>query len=515
LETIDVEKKDKSIEAEKEFIRQSVKMNFAELSNMIIQDLNARAQTTNKTFRKEDVQTYLTNPRRYTKELTNLSNNLYNISPHYRRVVNYFARISTLDYIVEPYAINVENINEKPFMNGFYKTVDYLDVMNLKHEMKKIQQVCWIRDTFYGYEHIGKNSYFIQQLPNEWCAISSIEDGVYNFSFNLAYFDRNLPQLEMFPKEFKSLYNKYINGSIGQWAELDPKQTICIKINEELDYDLPPLVGIFQSIFDLEDYKNLKKTRETLQNYKFIVQKIPLRENSERNNDFMLDLSMVTNFHNKSASTIPDTVGLLTVPFDVDTIDFSSDKSERNTVWEAEHEFYSSVGTSSLLFNGDNASQANLSKSIMVDEQEAFALVRQIERWVNRKIKHVITGAYKFRVKFLDMSIFNKQEYIDRLLKNAQFGIPVKMMLCSALGLTPSQPTAMAFLENNMLGLVDKFVPLQSAHTQSGKEASEETTTANPSGDGGEDGGRPLSNEDELSESGEEQRNTDANANQE
>jgi hypothetical protein len=239
-----------------------------------------------------------------------------------------------------------------------------------------------------------------------------------------------------------------------------------------------------------------------------------MREDSERNNDFLIDLSMVTNFHNKSADIIPETVGLLTVPFDVDTIDFQSDKSDRNAVWEAEHEFYSSVGTSSLLFNGDNASQANLTKSIKVDEQEAFAVVRQIERWVNRKIKNVIKGSYKFRSKFLDMTVFNREEYTDSLLKNAQFGIPVKMMLCSALGLSPSQPLAMAFLENQMLGLVEKFVPLQSAHTQSGDEAEQNRNPQNDSETDSE-GGRPTSNEDELTEKGEEAQNRDDTGNAE
>jgi hypothetical protein len=343
------------------------------------------------------------------------------------------------------------------------------------------------------------------------------------FSFNLAFFDRNTTQLDLFPKDFKKLYNKYLNGSIGAWAELDPQKTICIKVNEELDFDIPPFVGIFPSIFDIEDYKALKKTKETIENYKFIVQKIPIREDSERNNDFKLDLTMVTSFHNKSADTIPETIGLLTVPFEVEKIDFRSTTSERNTVWEAEHDFYTSVGTSSLLFNGDNASQANLQKSIKVDEQETFAVVRQIERWINRKIKYVIKGAYKFRCKFLDISIFSKDDYVDQLLKCAQYGIPVKMMLCSALGLVPSQATAMAYLENTVLGLVDLFVPLQSAHTQSNKDTVAEAKAvqggtgggANPSGDTGtgDTGGRPTKNADQLSPKGEQQQNRGDNAN--
>lgn len=507
-----MEVKEKPVE--KQFERESVKLNFAELTNMIIKDLNERTTALNKRFTKDDVMRFLENPRRNSKELVAMSENLYNASPHYKRVINYFAKIATLDYIVEPYGLDTEKVNEKPFRSGFQKTCDLLDQMNLKHEMKKVMQVCWVKDTFYGYEHEGKNSYFIQQLPNEWCAISSVEDGVFNFSFNMKFFDRNKSQLEMFPKEFKKLYNKFKNGSVGEWVELDSTKTICIKVNEELDYDLPPFVGIFPSIFDIEDYKALKKTKSTIDNYKFIVQKIPLREDSERNNDFLLDLTMVSSFHNKSADTIPSTVGLLTVPFDIETIDFSSDRSERNQVWEAEHDFYTSVGTSSLLFNGDNASQANLQKSIKVDELEAFSILRQIERWVNRKIKFVVKGAYKFRCKILDTTIFNRDEYIDKLLKSAQFGLPVKMMLCSLLGVSPNQVSSMTYLENEILGLVDKFVPLQSSHTQSGREGQGNNNGGNEE-TGNEEGGRPNANEDELTEKGEEQRNRDDNANRE
>jgi hypothetical protein len=491
--------------------RYSIPLNFADLSNMILKDLNERDTATSKTYTKDQVTNFLTNPRRNSKELVKMSEYLFNASPHYKRVVNYFAKMHMLDYIVEPYGLDTEKVNEKSFKNIYFKTNDLLEQMNLKHEMKKVLQVCWVKDTFYGYEHEGKNSYFIQQLPNDYCAISSIEDGVYNFSFDMAYFDRNTAQLEMYPKEFKKLYNKYKNGSEGQWIELDPQKTICIKVNEEIDYDLPPFVGIFPAIFDIEDYKALKKAKSTIENYKFIVQKIPIRDNSDRNNDFLLDLTTVATFNNLSATTIPSDIGLLTIPFDIETIDFQSDKSERNSVWEAEHDFYTSVGTSALLFNGEDSSQANLRKSIQVDELEAIAIVRQIERWVNRKIKYLIKGAYKFKCKILDVTIFNREEYIDRLLKSAQYGFPVKLMLSSLLGVSPAQTSAMTYLENTILGLVDSFVPLQSSHTQSGKEQAQ---TEKPK-DVTDDGGRPTVADDELTEKGEEQRNRDDNANQE
>lgn len=469
--------------------RESYYVNFAQLTSMIMKDLSAREQQAIvKKYVKTDVKRFLDNPIRYTKELGDLSASLYNASQHYKRLVNYFANLPTLDYVIEPYGLDVEKVNEKSFRTGYQRANDLLDLINIKHEMGKAMAVAWIYDTFYGYEHVTKDSYFIQRLPNEFCQISSVEDGVFNFAFNFAYFERQEQKLEFFPPEFKKKYNKYRGGSEPQWQELDPSLTVCIKINEHLEYDLPPFIGVLASIFDIEDAKALKKTKETIDNYKFIFQKIPIREESDRNNDFLIDLNNVSMFHNKTARTLPDEIGLITTPFETGSIDFANVRSERNQVEDAERDFYSSAGTSQMLFNGNTTAQANLQKSIKVDEQEVFDVIRQIERWCNRKMKKEVKGSYRFRVHILDVTIFNKQEYIDNLLKSAQYGLPVKMMLCACLGLTPSAVSNMCYLENTILNLTSQFIPLSSSHTQTN------------------DGGRPQENEDAIQEESQDQR---------
>jgi len=65
-------------------------------------------------------------------------------------------------------------------------------------------------------------------------------------------------------------------------------------------------------------------------------------------------------------------------------------------------------------------------------------------------------------------------------------------------------------MENTFLSLIDDFIPLQSSHTQSGKDGEQ------ASGEKGKVGqGKPKQNEDELTEKGEEQQNRDDNANRE
>lgn len=492
------------------FVRDKVKINYSQLSGLIVKDLNASSSSVRyTTYTREDVSRFLANPYRYHKDLQRMSNYLYDNSAHYRRLINYFARMATLDHYIEPFGLDTsKTINEKTFKNNYLKAIDLVELMNIKLEFGKAMLSAWKLGTFYGYELYTKESYFIMELPYDFCQISGISDGVFTFSFDLSYFERNADQLLTYPKEFVSMFNSFKNGSKPRWQEVDPSKSVCLKINMDSYYDVPPFAGVFADIFDIEDYKELRKMEAIMGNYKFIVEKIPVRDNSDKNNDFLIDLDTVGLFHNKTASLLPDEIGIFSTPFDVDTIEFSKDTSGVDGVANAERDFYSGTGTSQMLFNGTNSTQASLGKSINVDESEVFFLLRQVERVVDTKIKNEVKGSYKFRVKILDNTIFNRKERTEELLKNAQYGIPVKTMLCASLGLTPSATVAMSYLENEVLRLAESFIPLMSSHTATASDIKDGGSTDSK-------GGKPESDEGELSEKGEEQRAREDNANRE
>jgi|HigsolmetaGSP11D_1036233.scaffolds.fasta_scaffold03714_4 hypothetical protein len=488
---------------DKTFVREVVPLDFAKITELIIKDLNNNKSQTTRQFTKSNVSNYLSNPKRYSKELQSMSAYLYDVSPHYRRLVNYYAKMATLEHYVEIFGLDTsKNVNVNSLRKNYMRAVELVELMNIKHEYAKAMVSAWKLDTFYGYEFFTKDSYFIKELPYEFCQISGIADGVYTFSFDMAYFDRNADELPLYPKEFQKMYNAYKSGSKPRWQEVDPSRSICLKINEEIYYDLPPFAGLFGDIFDIEDYKALRMANAVIGNYKFIVQKIPLRQNSDKNNDFMIDLKTVQMFHNKTANLLPDELGIFSTPFDIDTIEFSRDNSANDNVAQAEEAFYTASGTASQLFNAKGSSNAVLAKSINVDEAEIFKVLRQIERIVTGKIKNEISGSFKFRLRILDNTIFNKKDNVEQLLKNAQYGLPVKIMLCACLGISPSAVVSMNFLEEEVLGLSSSFTPLSSSHTQSGSAIDNE-------------GGRPLKKDDELTEKGEEQREREDNANRE
>jgi hypothetical protein len=98
------------------------------------------------------------------------------------------------------------------------------------------------------------------------------------------------------------------------------------------------------------------------------------------------------------------------------------------------------------------------------------------------------------------LSIFNQDEYVNRLSKAASLGTPVKLEYISALGFSPSDILGMTYLEEDVLGLAKKvwLNSLISSNTQSAVDS---------------EGGRPTaeSKGEILSESGEQSRTDEVN----
>ena len=471
--------------------RQFMMWNYSQLADFIVKDLNEGGRTRYTVYNRDNVATFLSDPIRYAKDLQGVSSYIYNNSSHYRRLINYFANLPTLDHYVELRGLlTPQDIDYDKILEGYMQAVNKVESMKIPYEFGKALKTAWKIGTFYGYEVKGSDdSYFIYELPYEHCQISGITEGVYTFSFNMSYFDGNDAELERFPDEFTSMFREYQSTGL-EWQEVNPENSICIKINDEFYYDLPPFVGLFVDIFDIEEYKTMEKVNAVLENYKFIVQKIPMRKDSLVNNDFLVDLKTVSVFHGKTAQVVPEEVGVISTPFDIDTIEFSKDRTNRDGVREAERGLYSAGGISQSLFNPEKPTQGTLQRSINVDESDVFKVLRQIENQINFKIKQVIGNDVNVGISILDNTVFNREDNTNLLLKGAQASLPVKLKLLASLGMSPSAGVSMNILEDKILQLTDHFVPLKSSHTQSSSS----------------EGGRPEMDDSELTDGGEEQR---------
>lgn len=474
---------------------------FAALNHLILRDLNGTGKSpTFYKYTKDQISTYLTNPYSYQKNLRNAAIYLYAASSHFRRLIQYFVALSDLSYVVAPYRIDTSSAKANTIGKQYRRTLNMLSAMDIKNQLPKILTVCLREDIFYGTMWVTNDNITIQQLPSDYCDIAVVEGNVLNVSFDFSYFDSNSEYLELYPSEFTKKYNLYQNDRTGmKWQELDSPTSFAVKCNNDiLNYAVPPFVGIFREIYDLEDYKGMKMTKTALENYAMLVMKLGINSEGE----WEIDFEKAREFYSNLAGVLPEEVGAVLSPMAIEKISFEkSNTGDTDTIVEAEQNLFTAAGVSTLLFNNDKASSNALLLSIKSDQALTYGIVKSIEGVINRFIQSYSYGK-NFKVTFLDVSPYNRKEMGDQYLKAAQYGFPTLSYYCVSQGLSQAEMDCMDFLENDILGLKERFRPLQSSSTLS-------TEPSNGPADGSGDAGRPQKETGDLTDSGESSKEHD------
>lgn len=446
-------------------------------------------------YTKKQILDMLNAPETNEQGLRRASLYLYDMSSHYRRLINHFAKLPTYDYYLTPLKVSKNaNINEKSFRSCYRKAVEQTELMNLKHEMMKAAVTCFREDVFYGYEISTKDSYFIQKLNPDYCRLSGIEDGVYIFEFDFLFFNLHPELLDYYGSEFRRKYKKYKESpSLYRWQEIDSKNSVCLKFNEDEIHVIPPFAGTFADIYDIADYKQIMKAKVYTQNYKLLFMKIPFE-----NGRFKLPESIAASYYEQFAEELPEGIGLAMSPMDVGSVDFDSPTSDTDSVVQSENNFWRASGASNAILGKDDlTSSSALLLSIEADAALTYGLLRQMERWINKKLKN-LSGTYHFKLTFLNTTIYNRGTVQSQLMTAAQYSFPVKLQAAAAYGLSPSDMEGLLVLENDILRLQDSMIPVASSHTQSSEIIDVE-----------KDVGRPA--QETVDESGEKTQENDSN----
>ena len=418
---------------------------------------------------------------------------IYGASSHFRRLIQYFVGLSDLSYIISPYRIDPRKANVKTINNNYRRALNVLSSMSIKTQFPKILTVCLREDVFYGTFWVTQDNVTVQQLPSEYCAISSIEGNVPNVTFDFSYFDSRQEMLEYYPPEFKTKYNLYQKDRLTKWIELDSPNSFAVKCNNDiLEYAIPPFAGLLREIYDIEDYRQLKLTKTALENYAMIAMTLPM----DKNGDWGIDLEKAKGFWRNLDAVLPEEVGSVLTPMPLEKISFErSNTGDTDTISQAEENLFTAAGVSSLLFNNSKASANALLLAIKNDQAITYGIVKNIEDVVNRFIQANNYGK-NFKVTFLDISPYNRKEAGDAYLKAAQCGLPTISMYAASQGLGQAELDTMSFLEGEVLGLPELFKKIQNSSQMSSKDINSTAAT--------DEGGAPKKDIGELTDSGEQ-----------
>lgn len=475
-------------------------------------DLTQNKSVSYTTYSRESLRNYLKNPASETnqKNLRKLSNFLYTVSHVYRRLINFKAyQVQLKSWTVYPDIPLTEEPDMENILQNYDRVIKYVRNMDMKSQILKCMVQAWKNDVVYGFcygDPEDNGEFFIHLLDPDYCKISSQQyyKGVLNFAFDFSFFDSstNSYYLDVYDPIFKKMYNKYKSDSGLRWQEMPIEYTFCHKINiDNLDYPTPPLSGLLDGIINLADLQAVQDLKDELEAYKLIFAKIDTISGTKDVDDFEIDLDLANAFYQKLQAVLPDNVALAMSPMELKAIDFQSNNANDVNIISDAYENIIDANGGIVLNHNKITNSASFKLALQFDSMDAMAPVEQINAWINLWILNHL-GETGMTVEFSDVSPYFVDDRIDKLLKLAQYGIPVKLELASLTNVNPMKERGMSYMEQ-ALGLATTTwnKPLVSSNVQSGNV---------DNGDGSD--GRAESDEP-LTDEGEKTRDGNKNAN--
>lgn len=467
-------------------------------------DLESNTTKTWTVFSKELLRTYLQNPYAASSQtnLRNLSKFLWTLSFPLRRIVHYFASLPDFS----AYKINldfslIEENDEESLLQDYENAARFVRKMNLVVNMFKLLVIAWREDVVYFHPYQDDDGTLLMQpLDSQYCKISSIGyNNLYHVAFDFTFFNgSNSFYLDVWAPEFKKKYNAYQKDSSLRWQELDEARAFKVNLSDQ-DLIVPVFAGLFEPIIDLIDLQSLKAVKDSLDIYKLLVMRIPLL-NSQNPDDMALSLELAKKFYNKAAEDLPDEIGLILSPMEVDSISFDKNAtSDTNAIADSYENLMEETGISQIFSSSRLSGASSVRMSMLTDALFATkGIMQQVEAFVNERIQMEYPNSAAY-IKFIDVVTYTREERINQVEKAASLGLPVKQEYMTLLGYDPLETIASDWLETKLGMSTERFVhPLVSSHTQSGKA---------------EEGGAPEKDNTELSPEGEETRDQEKNDN--
>ena len=402
-------------------------------------------------------------------EQQRLSENYFYKDGIYRRIIIYYATLLKYSGILIPRVSQKQKLAVQANEKRYFNALNFIDKMDLKNLLTNCSLKALINGTYYGIiVALDKTTFAVMDLPSDYCS-SRYKDLKGNdvIEFDLSYFNTIYNEeerdkaLSTYPKDVRKEYYKYRKGKRkSRWYYFPTDISICFPL-----FDGRPLfLNVIPAAIRYDDSVETERARDLEEIKKIIVQKIP--HNSS--NEFLLEPPEVEELHAGAVGMMKNNknISILTTYADVDSIasKTSSDTANNNLEKMVQH-IYNEGGVSGQIF----ASSSNSSLEISLEND--LALMMYLGNKYSMFVSNLINKEYansniNFKYEILPITYYNSEKYIDTTLKMANSGYSF-ILPTLALGFSQSDLGNLKDLENDVLKLGEKLIPLTTSYTQS------------------------------------------------
>lgn len=474
-----------------------------------------RNPTTNYTksfmqYNKDIVKTYVQSPATNQDTLREISRFLWRNSMLYQRMIMYQASMPLFSYNITQENDFSKDITPDKAWRDYYKVVSEFNKFDIKREGYNTLCIA-LRDGFFVGFMYEEDKRFMMPLDVQYCRIMGKNaSGQWVVYFDANFFNQGSnsefvlgieghPEYATWDKVFIDGYQAFLNDrQNSRWFRLPPERTCCLICGpeDEFAYPLPAYLPIFPSLMDLLDLESILQSKNELENYKLIVSKIPLVDNGNSGDidDFAISLELSNYFNSMIQNQVPDLIGSVVSPMEIETISFdrANSSGDTDTLGKAIRNLFNNSGVSEVVVagGGTNPSTLAIRYGQIADMEITWVLVNRFESWLNYYISENISDGYLFEI--FKLTDFNREDVINEKREVATLGGSVTDLV-SAIDGNPYKAVSKLRFES-ALDIRSLMIPLQSSYNGGSVEDSEP--------------GRPETPDSSISPSGDRTRNT-------
>lgn len=488
-------------------------------------------------YTREKIRTLLKDAEKNSFEIRQAAEYVRNNILQFERAEQYFISLFSFKY----YLLPKRSINKfSDFKKSKEKVYKFLESLRIKEQFPRITaDVIKNGCGFYLYSKKGDVFDFLR-LPIDQCRITGVRS-TYGMCFEVdAYYFQKLYGLGMVTPEIYDYYKDLIeekmspaerdkngeikrdkNGNIKRkkrqkgineriFIPISPLHGCCITADPYRGTKVPLLAALLPDSLDILEYKNIQKQKSILETWCIIPQVIPY--DSVEKPKVPLQLAKQTIAALQTA--LPQGVVTFSTPLEVQNpITLQSSNTQENITGLGEQNFFSAVGIAGNVMGvGEAKNQAVLDFSNLTDFGFVSYIYGQFDSIVNLLIM-IYVNENDWKIKFFGNSYRHDKEIKDASSMFSTNNLPAEY-LGANLGFEPQEFEYMlemgdkSKLKDLMKPLVSQFQQSSSQNVSINKQQTNSNSNASIT-----EGGRPQKDVDELTDSGQQAREDETNAN--
>ena len=424
-----------------------------------------------------------------------LSRNFFYKDGYYKQIIIHYATLLKYAGLLIPNPSLGKKLSTSHISKRYYNALDYVEKMNLPVFLTDCATRALIDGCYYGViVQLDKQNFSVLDLPSSYCRTRYKDlNGDDLIEFDVSYFNSIVDltakeqALASYPKFIRDAYKKWQKQkSSNSWVIIPSDIGICFPF-----FDGRPLfLSVIPASLEYDDAIQTERDRDAEEIRKILVQKIPHLQDGR----LLFEPDEAAEMHAGAVGMLKGNknISVLTTYADVDAVvSKTTGESTSKTLEQIEKNIYAQAGVSGQIFSSTGSS--TLDASIKNDIALMMYLANKFSRFITNSINRIYGNTnITFKYQILPVSIHNMDKFVDQSFKLSGSGYSYLLPVV-ALGLSQRDIVNLKELENDVLKLGEKLIPLSSSYTQSS-----DNSAGRPKLDDSEKAEKTIKNEESL-----------------